>query len=1083
MAVGYDAGSISHASTGNTGTPNPFTWTHTTTGTNVKGVLVFTFNNADVDTATGVTYNGVALSAVTGGQAADTGGEAGRTKAWFVTSGAITTADSIVSVSRSGTSAMSAVCITLTADTPTLEVTGVTLEQNNQELTEESIDDGSPGTNSLRFAAVNSGLPSLTATDNSGCPAGANSTVVAGLDYGARVVNVVRETTAGQGARSVGFNSYTGSDDVAAVYLAVRERVRVPTVGLLTFVGAAPALALAMGLTAGALQLTGASPTTQIVAATAVLKQGTTTIASRSLAGATTSYATSAFALTDEERALVTDWTALRVHLSATGRQLEVSWVELEAPGSAGIKTASPGVGELRVVGAAPTLFTEFTIGVGSGGVALTGSSPALALTWPPGVGGIQITGAAPTLRYDLVASPGSVALELVGAAPTALLTLTATPGAGLLQFTSDAPERIVQGTEEFTLAPDPGVLQVVGGAVGAFQAHLAVPDTAALQLAGSTPVTDRASFPASTTLQLTGAAVTLDFVLPPASGTLQLVGAAPDLSPTSRPDAGLLQIVGAAPVAAVERIIPTFIGLLRFAATGPTLDLVLPPSAGAVEIAGAAPTLDVVVPVPSGTVQISGATPVRVDTYATVTLKQGDTVIVTQTLALTTDYATTEISVNPALVTDWTALRVSLVASGRQEEVSWVQLQTPLAYAGTITVGSGTLQVVGRTPVANRNVQIIEPPTGTLQITGSDNAWAFEVNLYPSEPLRVVGQEVDAYRGNRPVPGVGALQIVGRTPIAYVEGYVQPPQAFVRVPEAGLLEIHGWASILLTEAAIPSGTLVVEGAAPLSLVDVPIAVPSGELQLSYQPYTAPLLDFGVPPASGILVVAGAAPDVLRDYTAEPASAVLQLVGQDVNAPATLPSYPDPAVLQLVGSAPTLAIGVGVPVGTVVVAGGAPTLATEVAVGTGALVLGGAAPGVLEGPLIGPDTGLLLLAGQQCYVGSSRTPATGILLLTGLAPTATLLEQNWYTIHFDKVTSFVVDHYELWGRAPHPRWKQAYPEERTVLAWADLTDEGTFYTTVQQLNLYAYAYEVVAYSLKPEGWPGKPKAALPITYE
>jgi hypothetical protein len=42
-------------------------------------------------------------------------------------------------------------------------------------------------------------------------------------------MQTVRETTAGQGARSVGFTSGT-SDDVAAVHLAVSELLNIPDV-------------------------------------------------------------------------------------------------------------------------------------------------------------------------------------------------------------------------------------------------------------------------------------------------------------------------------------------------------------------------------------------------------------------------------------------------------------------------------------------------------------------------------------------------------------------------------------------------------------------------------------------------------------------------------------------------------------------------------------------------------------------------------------------------------------------------------------------------------------------------------------
>lgn len=89
-----------------------------------------------------------------------------------------------------------------------------------------SPNDGYPGSNSLRFAGVNSGLSGVdlttTSTSANTLVAASGSTGVHDIDYGNRVAAVVRETTAGEGPRLVGFNSST-SDDIALVTLAVRE--------------------------------------------------------------------------------------------------------------------------------------------------------------------------------------------------------------------------------------------------------------------------------------------------------------------------------------------------------------------------------------------------------------------------------------------------------------------------------------------------------------------------------------------------------------------------------------------------------------------------------------------------------------------------------------------------------------------------------------------------------------------------------------------------------------------------------------------------------------------------------------------
>jgi hypothetical protein len=208
MAVAFDAGSNSGAVTSTT---DP-SWTHTPVGT-PAGVVVFVNQaNATNVTIDGVTYGGSALSLVAGSRATDTTGEPGYVEAWFLGSSVPTGAQTVtVSTTNAGIKTCTAVTVTASGDT---EVTGVATEENDQVLTEENVDDGSPGTNSLRLAAAYTGLPDIPS-------AGANSTSTSGHDHGARAFGVVYETTAGQGSRPVGFSA--SSDDVAAVYLAIRE--------------------------------------------------------------------------------------------------------------------------------------------------------------------------------------------------------------------------------------------------------------------------------------------------------------------------------------------------------------------------------------------------------------------------------------------------------------------------------------------------------------------------------------------------------------------------------------------------------------------------------------------------------------------------------------------------------------------------------------------------------------------------------------------------------------------------------------------------------------------------------------------
>lgn len=222
MAVAHDFASESHTGAVGSISEASFTWSHNP-GVAPKGVLVFVANLVSAsDIVSSVTYGGVEIPAVTGGAAADTATELLYMKAYFLGAGIPTTDPADVVVNRTNnTDELWAVCITIDAAAgKDLAALGVVLLQENGTLAEQSVDDGSPGTNSLRYAAGASGLGAFP-------PTGANSTALFDFDTGNQTAAVVRETTAGQGARSVGFTSGT-SDDRAFVHLAIKE-VAAPT--------------------------------------------------------------------------------------------------------------------------------------------------------------------------------------------------------------------------------------------------------------------------------------------------------------------------------------------------------------------------------------------------------------------------------------------------------------------------------------------------------------------------------------------------------------------------------------------------------------------------------------------------------------------------------------------------------------------------------------------------------------------------------------------------------------------------------------------------------------------------------------
>jgi len=219
MAVAHDASAESHAGTTGSASEAFFDFTITPVGT-ARGLLVFTFVNANADNALSVkidpTGANTDVPAVSGGRAVDTATEPGDCKAWFLGAGLPAGAMTIRVNRTNNANVMYAVAVTVTAAGDTQAYTpGIVLLQEDGTLAEQSVDDGSPGTNSLRYAGINSGLAAPPAQ-------GTNSTTTQSIDFGARVASLVRENTAGQGSRSVGWSTAT-SDDRAAVHLAVRE--------------------------------------------------------------------------------------------------------------------------------------------------------------------------------------------------------------------------------------------------------------------------------------------------------------------------------------------------------------------------------------------------------------------------------------------------------------------------------------------------------------------------------------------------------------------------------------------------------------------------------------------------------------------------------------------------------------------------------------------------------------------------------------------------------------------------------------------------------------------------------------------
>lgn len=212
MAVAFDASSESHTGTTGAASVASFTWNHVPAGT-PRAAVVFAFGQpVATDIITSVTYGGTAMTAVAGGFAADTLTEPGFCKAYFLDNCAAGT-QAVVVNRTNNTTVTYAVAATVTA-LSACEPAGVVVQQENQAPAQASVDDGSPGTDSVRFAGAYYGGASPPIP-------GAASTLMQNIDFTALGVSTVRETTAGQGARSIGFADAT--DDWACVAFAVRE--------------------------------------------------------------------------------------------------------------------------------------------------------------------------------------------------------------------------------------------------------------------------------------------------------------------------------------------------------------------------------------------------------------------------------------------------------------------------------------------------------------------------------------------------------------------------------------------------------------------------------------------------------------------------------------------------------------------------------------------------------------------------------------------------------------------------------------------------------------------------------------------
>ncbi len=221
MAVVHETATESHTGTTGSTSEASFDTTIPFTGSSA-GLLVFVgvaqgSHDTGIDVKIDPSGANTDVPAVTGGLAEDTIGEIGSMETFFLGTG-LPSSSTTVRVNRTNTSkVLYAVCITVTAGANTgIFETGIVLLEESSDLTEQSVDDDSPGEDSVRYAGTYWGA-------NNPPDPGSNSTALHSIDLGSETFAAVRETTAGQGSRSIGFDTSSFSDDRAAIHLAVIE--------------------------------------------------------------------------------------------------------------------------------------------------------------------------------------------------------------------------------------------------------------------------------------------------------------------------------------------------------------------------------------------------------------------------------------------------------------------------------------------------------------------------------------------------------------------------------------------------------------------------------------------------------------------------------------------------------------------------------------------------------------------------------------------------------------------------------------------------------------------------------------------
>lgn len=526
MAVAHSAASESHTGSVGTAGQASFSWTHTQTGT-PQGVVVFVSTYASTASlVTSVTYGGVALTRLTGGVAQDAAGELGRLDTFFLGSG-LSAGNQTITVNRTNNATVmyaAAATVTAGADTAVPEATIVLLEGDGT-LATQTVNDTSPGQNSVRYAGCYSGL-------NTPPTAGTGSTLLNSIDIGNYGSALVRETTAGQGARSIGFTGAT--DDRAAVHLAIRELVprNLPqTVASFTLTGNGATFAKASpkvitGET-GAFTLTGQpadlrhNPDIEAgVGAFTLTGQPADTRHNVRIEGGT-----GAFTLTGNDATLT----------KATPKALTADTGAFTLTGNPAAVTRGYAliaeVGAFTATGQPATLRHNPRIEANTGSFALSGGAPTLLRGWylSGGTGTFTETGQPATFRrtWTVQAATGAFALTGNPASLTELGAYEIDPIAGAFALTGN-PANLAQTR---SLSATTGTYALTGNPAALTQGYRLEATTGAFAFTGNPAalttqaVAELTAAPGTFTLTGGATAFTLNRILPLTTGAFTLTG------------------------------------------------------------------------------------------------------------------------------------------------------------------------------------------------------------------------------------------------------------------------------------------------------------------------------------------------------------------------------------------------------------------------------------------------------------------------------------------------------------------------------------------------------------------------------